>query len=55
MLNTIVPASFQDVYKSDEVAIDIGVRVLEGLSDPGLGGKIDDPLWALCFEKVSDG
>ena len=55
MLNAIVPASFQDVYEPDEIAVDLSVRVLERVADPSLGGKIDNPLGSLGLEEAGDG
>ena len=54
MLNAIVPASLKDVYESNEVAVDVGVRVLERISDPSLGSKINDPLGSFGLEEAVD-
>jgi hypothetical protein len=40
MLYRIVPAAFQYVRKAGEVAVDVGVGILQGIAHTGLGGKI---------------
>ena len=42
MLNRIVAAGFQDVVEADQVAFDIDIRMVDGVADTGLGGKVDD-------------
>ena len=44
VLNTVVAAAFQDVRKADDVAVDIGKRVFNGVTHAGLGGEVDDSL-----------
>ena len=35
-------ASFQNIVKADEVALDVGVRVGDGIADAGLCGEVHD-------------
>jgi hypothetical protein len=50
MLRAIVPATLEDVDEAYEVAVDVGVRVLKRVSDPCLGGKVDDRLGTFGLE-----
>ena len=38
----VVAAGFQNVVESDEVALDVGVRVRDGIADAGLCGEVHD-------------
>ncbi len=40
MLYRVVPAGFQDVVEAYHVALDVGVRVLNGIAHTCLGGKV---------------
>ncbi len=40
MLNLVVPAAFQNVQCADDVAVDIGVWVLDRLADAFLCGEV---------------
>lgn len=42
MLYAAVPASFQDIDKTHQVRIDVGMRVDQGISHSCLGRKIHD-------------
>jgi hypothetical protein len=44
VLHLAVPAAFQDVHEADEVAVDIGMRVLQRVAHAGLGRQVDDPV-----------
>ena len=44
MLGAIVSASFQDVCKPDQIGVHVGVRIFQGITNPGLSRQIDDPL-----------
>jgi hypothetical protein len=39
-----VAAALQDVGEADEVGVDVGHRVLDGVAHPGLGRQVDHPL-----------
>jgi hypothetical protein len=51
----VVAAAFQDVGKADDVAVDVGKRVLDGVAHAGLCSQIDDSLWFVCFKAGFDG
>ena len=42
MLDTAVPAAFQDVEEADEIGVDIGVRILQRVAHAGLGRQVHD-------------
>ena len=48
-------AGFQNVVESDEVALDVGVRVRDGIADAGLGGEVHDDGEVVLFEQAVDG
>lgn len=41
MLHLMMTARLQDIVEAYEIALDIGVRVRDGITDTGLRGKID--------------
>ena len=41
MLHRVVPAGFQDVEKADQVALDIHIRMVNGIPHAGLRGQVD--------------
>jgi len=40
VFHTAVAAPLQDVDETDEVAVDVGVGVFKGVTDPGLGSQV---------------
>jgi len=54
VLHAVVSAALQNVHEADEVGVDVGVRILEGIADTGLGGEMDDALGFLGGEEVFD-
>ena len=44
MLHSVMTAALEDVEKTDQIRLDIGMRILESIADPGLRSQIDDPL-----------
>ena len=48
-------AGFEDVVESDEIALDIGVRVRDGIADSGLGGEVHDDGEVVLLEQAVDG
>ena len=50
MLDTMVSATFKDVGKADNIAIDIGERIFDGVAHSGLGGQIDHPIGLVGLE-----
>ena len=49
-----MPAAFEDVQGAGDVALDVGVRVLERIAHAGLGGEVHDLVEALVREQVLD-
>ena len=41
MLHLMMAACFQNIVEAYEIALDIGVRIRDGITDTGLRGKID--------------
>jgi len=54
MLNAGVPASFEDVEKADDVAVDVHVGILEGVANARLSRKMNDTLRPFALEKIRD-
>ena len=44
VFDTVVATAFQDMGKADDVAVDVGERVLDGVAHAGLSSKVDDTL-----------
>ena len=44
VLNRMVPASLQNVVESNHVGLDIGIGVLNRVTDAGLGGQVHDDI-----------
>ncbi len=49
-----VAACFQDVVETDEVALDVGIRVRDGIADTGLGGEVHDDGKVVFLEQAVD-
>jgi len=52
MLNAGVPASFEDVEKADDVAVDVHVGILEGVAHARLSRKVNDALRPFAREEI---
>ncbi len=44
VLNAVVAATFQDVSETDDVAVYVGERILNGVTHTGLGSEVDHAL-----------
>jgi hypothetical protein len=53
MLDTIMPASLQDMDESDEIAVHVCIGVLNRVPDTHLGGKMDNDSGAVHLEHFS--
>jgi hypothetical protein len=51
MLHRVVAATFQNVAKADQVGVDIGVWVVDGVAHPRLRGQMDDAPGLLSREQ----
>ena len=49
-----VPAGFQNVVEPDHVALDVGIRILDAITDTGLSGKVHDDIEEVFLEEVVD-
>ena len=47
-------ATFQDVHKAQDVAIYIGVRILQGITHTRLGGKVNDAVELFSSKQPRD-
>lgn len=50
----MVAAGLQDVEESDEVALEVGARVLDGVADARLGGEVHHDVEAVLGEQALD-
>ncbi len=41
MLHLVVAAALKDVDEADQVAVDVGMRILDRVAHTGLGGQVD--------------
>lgn len=55
MLHTGMATPFQNVHESDDVAINIGIRILQGIAHPRLSRKVNDPIKLLLIKKCHHG
>ena len=51
MLDAVVPAALEHVQRADDVAVDVGVRVLERVAHARLRGEVDHALELLAREQ----
>ena len=52
VLDLVMAAGFQDVQESDQVALQVGVRVRDGVAHAGLGGEVRDLVEFFFGEKL---
>ena len=52
VFNTVVTAAFQYMGEPDDVAIDVGERILDGIAHASLCGKVDDALWFMAAKAL---
>lgn len=50
----MVAAGLKDVEKADEVALEVGARVLDGVADTGLGSEVHHYIEAVLSEQALD-
>ena len=55
MLNPVMAAPFEDIEKTENIAVDICMGIDQGVSDPSLCGKINHPFKTTCAEKLLRG
>lgn len=54
MLYGVVAASLEDVEEADEVALEVGARILDGVADARLGGEVHHDIEAVLGEQALD-
>lgn len=54
MLHGVVAAALEDIKEADEVALEVGARVLDGVADTGLGGEVHHDIEAVLGEQPLD-
>ena len=52
MLHAAVAAAFEHVHEADDVAVDVGVRVLQRIAHAGLRGEVDHAVEATGLEEL---
>src|SRR6266480_5056104 len=52
MLNAGVPAAFENVQKTDDVAIDVRVGILERIAHAGLSRQMNDAIGWFALEDI---
>ena len=55
VLGCVVAAGFEDVVEADEVGLDVGVGVVDAVTDAGLGGEVNDEVGLVLCEKLVNG
>lgn len=50
----MVAAGLEDVEEADEVALEVGARVLDGVADARLGGEVHHDVEAVLLEQALD-
>ena len=55
MFHAIVSAAFEDVGEADDVAINVGERVFDGVTYASLCCQIDHSLGLVCCKTIVDG
>lgn len=54
MPDRVVAAGLEDVEEANEVALEVGARVLDGVADARLGGKVHHDVEAVLLEQALD-
>ena len=54
MLDGVIPAGFEDIIESDEVALDIGIGVGDAIAYACLSCEVDDDLGLVLLEDLVD-
>ena len=51
MFHSVVPAAFEYVHKPRNVALNVRMRVLERITNPGLRSEVNNALKSACGKK----
>lgn len=54
MLDRVVAACLEDVKEADEIALEVGARVLDGVANARLGGEVHHDVEAVLREQALD-
>ena len=52
VLDLVVSAALEDVHKTDQIRVDVGVGVLERVADTGLGTEVHDTIKPLPLKQL---
>ena len=52
MFNRIMPTAFQNIEKSNNITIDIGFGIFDGIPHPRLGSQVNNNVKAIGFKDV---
>ena len=55
MFHAVVAAALQDAQEARDIRIDIGVRIDQRVTDTGLCGEMDHPVWLVLGEQSING
>lgn len=55
MFNPGVPAAFKEIDETDQIGVDVGVRINEGITHTSLGGEIDHGIETVLLEQPLNG
>jgi len=55
MLDFVVTTGFEDVHETNDIGIDVGMRILKAVAHSSLGGKIDYPVESMFGKNLFDG
>ena len=54
MLDGVMTAGFKNIVEANDVRLDVGVGVGNGVADTGLGGEVHDNLGLILHENIVD-
>lgn len=54
VLHRVVAAALEDIKEADEITLEVGARVLDGVADTGLGGEVHHDVEAVLGEQTLD-
>ncbi len=55
MLDLSVAAAFKNIQEAGDIGVDVIMRVIEGVADAGLRGKMNDPFGSFLREDLCHG
>jgi hypothetical protein len=52
--NLLMTTCFQDIHEADQIRIDVGLRIRQGVPHTGLSGQVNDSIEAMSFKQSID-